>query len=420
MTATSLNPEQELMLRLVQVREARADQAELIRELARAVDYERLHTMLVSHKLLSLVGARLLATANGSVPADFRYLVERALQGGRASAALLLQMTDRFTHALEEAGVPVVALKGPALSSRLYGDPALRTSFDVDLLVEPERFHTAREVLAAEGYESPTPRDWTAGLPIFETSLVPQKPWLPPIDLHWRVHWYETGYSGMLVRNAAVGPDGVRELDPIDDLTVMLLIYARDGFHGLRLAGDVAAWWDVHGASLDRPPLDRAVERHPAVAKALRTAVAVVDRVVGVPAERLLSRPNLDGRALTAAQRLANWSYEGDERRRIATVSLVDALLTPSGGSRQYVRRHLLPPRPVIRQLYDIPQGARVRTALRRAWYGSSMTVEFAPRFAAALWQVRGRRELAPVPPAKRNQREQAPLAAPVVSVGAE
>jgi hypothetical protein len=45
-----------------------------------------------------------------------------------------------------------LVLKGVALSAQLYGDPTRRSPRDIDLLIDPARFHDAEAVLAAAGY----------------------------------------------------------------------------------------------------------------------------------------------------------------------------------------------------------------------------------------------------------------------------
>ena len=66
-----------------------------------------------------------------------------ALGGLRLTGELI-----SLTRILEAAGVPVLALKGPALAVRAYGDVALRPQNDIDLLVRPKDIDRALEALA--------------------------------------------------------------------------------------------------------------------------------------------------------------------------------------------------------------------------------------------------------------------------------
>src|SRR5207248_10574335 len=55
--------------------------------------------------------------------------------------------------ALSRAGLRSLVLKGPAIASWLYDDPADRAYGDIDLLVDPARFAQAESVLGRLGFE---------------------------------------------------------------------------------------------------------------------------------------------------------------------------------------------------------------------------------------------------------------------------
>jgi hypothetical protein len=59
--------------------------------------------------------------------------------------------------AFHRAQVPVIALKGPCLAERIYGDPAFRTCYDLDLLVRGSDLSRAEDLLAKLGF-SPNAR----------------------------------------------------------------------------------------------------------------------------------------------------------------------------------------------------------------------------------------------------------------------
>jgi hypothetical protein len=90
------------------------------------------------------------------------------------------------------------------------------------------------------------------GLPLLHFVLVHERGELPPVELHWRVHWYERSFARERLLPPAVDPPGDWRPAPADELAALLLFYARDGFIDLRLASDLGAWWDVHGAELSR------------------------------------------------------------------------------------------------------------------------------------------------------------------------
>ena len=73
----------------------------------------------------------------------------RSLQAVRQ----LLDIVQRF----ERNGIAVVALKGPAFSQWLYGDPAARRYNDLDLLVSVETRESARHLLEQIGFQRRIP-----------------------------------------------------------------------------------------------------------------------------------------------------------------------------------------------------------------------------------------------------------------------
>lgn len=88
---------------------------------------------------------------------------------------------------LASAGVPVATYKGPALAVQLFGDPVVRPSSDVDLLVAPRDLERARAALHAAGLERDTRYpDWYDRRWHYHEMLhgVPGHKSMP-IELHW-------------------------------------------------------------------------------------------------------------------------------------------------------------------------------------------------------------------------------------------
>jgi hypothetical protein len=266
---------------------------------------------------------------------------------------------------LDRAGIRALGLKGPGLAEAAHGDPGLRISGDVDLLVAPEDLHRASELLVAEGYERPTDPLGPGGLPHLHLEM--RHPAAPSVELHWRVHWHETAFSRDLLADPSAANAGA----------ALLLFYARDGFYGLRLAADVAAWHDRHAAGLPAAGLlDEHAGRDPELARTWRAAAAAAARTAGIPATAWLSAPGPLDRGERLAVRLANWSWSGDPDQLAANIWLVDALLAPPGQRVQWT----------MRMLDSAPGGRRIPHAAK-VW----------SRNAAALWRVR-RRSWTPAP----------------------
>jgi hypothetical protein len=164
---------------------------------------------------------------------------------------------------------------------------------------------------------------------------------LPDIELHWRVHWYEADFGARMLARAAPGADGVRRLLADDELAALMLYQARDGFAGLRHPSDVAAWWDARGRSSGPPVLEAILRAHPGLARALIASAALLDRLVGVPATRLVGPASNLGWGQRFALALANPLMRGEPEQITAEVSLVDGFLAPRGQGRAFVRRRV-------------------------------------------------------------------------------
>jgi hypothetical protein len=377
------SPEDALMLLSAGTAPRRAHSRELAWALARAVDWERLTAMLAARRLLPHLGERILEISAGAAPPCFAAAVERAVCETRRQSALLGLISMRLVEGLRQAGIPALMLKGAFLGEAIYGDPGHRPARDIDLLVSARDLSEAVAIARRAGYEPPTDHLGADGLPLLHYSLRHGPGELPPLELHWRIHWYERAFAADMLDRAVEDPRWGRRATPLDELASLLLFYARDGFLDLRLATDLSAWWDCFGSRIEPGALAGLLDRYPALDRALLAAATAAERVVGLPARSLIGPPRRLGPHARLAARLANPSACGDAAQLNADVGFVDWLLAPPGGQWEFVRRQLLPPKEVLdvrsrvraeRTVSPLGHGARV---LGR--YGLTM-VRLAPR----------------------------------------
>lgn len=314
------------------------------------VDWSRLAETLRLRGLLPALGPRILELAEGQASDGFVAAVGQAIGAVRRQAIFLQLVSLRVMTALFEAQIRCTPLKGPLLGEAIYGDPGRRLSSDIDLLVAPEQLYTAVEVVRGLGYEAPTDHVEHSGLPQLHFLLVHEQQKLPPVELHWRVHWYEQDFARERLLPPAGDPPGAWRPAPADELVAFLLFYARDGFIDLRLATDLSAWWDIFGAELQPGVLDELLRVYPALARVVRVAAKVAEKVVGLPSTRVFGDiPKLSLRDNMAVL-LANPNPHTSDPQLYADMSLIDGLLMPPGGFGAFVRRRLLPPREVLNQ----------------------------------------------------------------------
>jgi hypothetical protein len=353
--------------------------AEQARRLMANVDWPSLTENLRTRRLLTVLGPRILELSGGRPGEDLSTVVEEALETGRRQSVFLQLTSHRAMEMLADAGVRSSALKGPNLGEAIYGDPGRRLSSDIDLLVSPEELPAAVEVVRRLGYAAPTDYVFTDGLPLLHFVLVHERGQLPPVELHWRVHWYERNFARERLLPPTVDQMGRWRPKLVDELAALLLFYARDGFIDLRIATDLSAWWDVHGADFPSGGLDGLLSDYPALSRVIPAAAEVAQRIVGLPAKRVIGdRHGLDLRGRVAV-RLADPNPRSSRSQLYADMGLIDGLLAPHGGFGGFVRRQLLPPSEVRDQQARHGSRRRARSSLGRctgalARYGITMT----------------------------------------------
>jgi hypothetical protein len=308
------------------------------------VDFDALERTLRARRLLATLGPRIVALAGEQSPASFCAAVEQSLQAGRRQASMFQLLAGRTIELLCEQEIAVAMLKGPALSHAIYGDQGRRLSGDIDLLVAPGHLARAVEIVRALGYREPADHVGRDGLPLLHHTLVHESGELPTIELHWRVHWYERRFAAEQLLPARASDSASWRAPAGPELLSLLLFYARDGFTGLRLACDIGAWWDSHGAHLDPGAAAKLLERYPQLSRAVRAGAAAAERIVGAPLPSMLGTSARSGLRGAAAVHLANPNPSCSQSQLFADIGLVDGLLAPPGGLGAFARRQLVPP----------------------------------------------------------------------------
>jgi hypothetical protein len=372
-------PEEQLILLSARTAVCRQTASGQIEKLVAVANWSLLADLLRNGRLLPLLGPRLVELAGDQAGDEFAVRVTQALDVGRRQSVFLQTIAVRVMAALGDAGIRCTALKGPALSEVLYGDPGRRSSSDIDLLVAQESLHDAVEVIRELGYGAPSDHVDECGLPLLHFALTHERGQLPPVELHWRIHWYERSFAREKLLPPSGELTGAWRPAPADELTALLLFYARDGFVGLRLATDLGAYWDTFGARLQSGALDESIRTYPELAHVLLAAAEVAERTVGLPRDRLTEgTPKLSTRGRIAV-RLANPHPRASQPQLYADIGLIDGLLAPPGGFKAFVRRQVIPPREVLQEHARKAQGQRASSRLGHCVrvlgrYGLAMT----------------------------------------------
>ena len=154
----------------------------------------------------------------------------QALQGDYyvavARCLLLERQLQQVLDALEHSQVPIVLLKGAALSRAVYPNPALRTMGDLDIWVPRDRMDTARTALEVLGYRTRSKQDRPPGLQelyLGETQMIRSEPHSALVELHWNVfpgewlrHTARTDEQPIWERTIPMEGTDARQLSPED------------------------------------------------------------------------------------------------------------------------------------------------------------------------------------------------------------
>jgi len=190
------------------------------------LDWRKLTQLADRHAVVALFCQAI--RERNDIPADILdYFQGRALEAARFDLTLSAELS-RLLKLFEGHQIQVVSLKGPALRYTLYGDTALRSSSDLDLLVRPEDVLRAKRALEAAGYymQSVVPsnadeaclrrRDCQVTL----SRKITDQDDLLFVDLHWRLlpgyfpRFFDEGEIWGCLRHVSMAGTPVSTLSP--------------------------------------------------------------------------------------------------------------------------------------------------------------------------------------------------------------
>jgi hypothetical protein len=391
--------ERELAIALVRLlAQPEPDRAAAVRRLVPGVDMGHLLGLLAAQKLVPTLGGLLLRDeTRAALSDDVVQVIELARLRARQRGLLNHGLTTRLALALGDAGIMAAPLKGAVLADTVFGDIGARQSSDIDLLVPVADLDRAVEVVEGQGWREPELLR-AAGLPRLHRELFHET--LPPLELHWRVHWYEESFAPSALARATPTADGWLRLQPADEFVSLLLFLARDGFAGLRQTVDVAAWWGALGSDETAATVRAITDAHPPLERALTAAAWYAEAVTELQEGTLAGEVRLSRRQ-RGALRLANPWLVGSRQQIRADVSLVDGLLAPPKGTRAFIGRQLLLPRSVlVRRQPPLQDASPMRVGAARLAHAARVLRRYVLSASAALARPR-----ATWPPAQRTYR---------------
>ena len=109
------------------------------------------------HSVLGVVAARLKETGYGGIPADAWEKLQSSMRTQHLFSLSMTAELFRILDAFGQASIETLLVKGPIASFLAYGDPAVRSYVDLDLLVRDAAILPACRILTALGFEADVP-----------------------------------------------------------------------------------------------------------------------------------------------------------------------------------------------------------------------------------------------------------------------
>ncbi|MFP3727348.1 nucleotidyltransferase family protein [Priestia filamentosa] len=117
------------------------------------IDWDYFLQLVKHHRIYPLVYAKLGELRDPAVPPFVMEVLKREYQKNTFSMLHLSAEMERVSKLFSEQNIKLLFLKGPPIAQDIYGDISLRTSKDLDVLIQFEDLKKAEDVLIELGYE---------------------------------------------------------------------------------------------------------------------------------------------------------------------------------------------------------------------------------------------------------------------------
>jgi hypothetical protein len=158
-------------------------------------DWNEYISLVERHRTPALSWASLNRVPGITIPESIRQEMLRNSDECRMKAVAHCLLLADVLKRLNQAGIPVMPLKGQILSFALYGDVGLRQTLDMDLAVQPEDLDRAQACLVKkdwhleESFFPMSPRQWDSLLRNESHLNFIHNKIGHMLELHWRSQW---------------------------------------------------------------------------------------------------------------------------------------------------------------------------------------------------------------------------------------
>jgi Uncharacterised nucleotidyltransferase len=127
--------------------------------LAANLDWNLALELAEEHSVLGVVAKRLKESGEAGMPAEAREKFQGVMRAQQLFSLSMAAELFRILDAYGKAGIETILVKGPVVSYLAYGDPAVRSYVDLDLLVRDAAILPACRILTALGFEGDVPEE---------------------------------------------------------------------------------------------------------------------------------------------------------------------------------------------------------------------------------------------------------------------
>lgn len=217
---------------------------------SRRIDWGAFERVVARHRITGLVHDGLRRAKVAVPPAVEHRQAESAVVAGRTALAQARE-TLRLQDIFDEAGLPILSLKGSSLALLAYGTLGIKESWDIDLLTTPEHAAEGRRLLLKLGYEMVMPAgfdDLTFArfVEFYKEAIFFNPDRNLSVELHWRLTDNSVLLPGISAlsktRSVALARSELRTLED-DALFAYLCVHgSRHGWARLKWLADVNAF----------------------------------------------------------------------------------------------------------------------------------------------------------------------------------
>lgn len=314
------------------------------------------------HSVLPLVHRAL--ERHPGVPSPTREALESFFRQSARRSLVLTAELMRLLDGFAGQGIPTLPYKGPALAQQLYGDVAMRSFSDLDLLVRIGDVQGATDVLQTLGYAADPPvppARRPAHLALASEQMFRRVAGAALVELQWRIapayfsvdfDWDRFWHTAVRV---SLGERHVPTLAPETLLLVLAVHGAKHKWASLVWIADIAQLLRKH-SDLDWDSVLRTA-RSLGIQRLLFLALALAERVLAVRPPAAVGRQ-------VASDATLPWLYRGVAHHLASEVrgvpTLADHWFSLRGRERwrdrfRYVGRLALTPNPQDWALLPLP-----------------------------------------------------------------